>query len=83
MSTILYKLVNGKAEKEMVDALDVDRLLKSGYATTAAGLISANKADTNKSGKLSSAEVKAAAKKAGLTIKNKSIKQLKKELGYE
>jgi len=83
MSTVLYKLVNGKPEFEMVDALDVDRLLKAGYATTAKGLISANKADTNMSGKLSSAEVKAAAEKAGLTIKNKTIKQLKKELGYE
>jgi hypothetical protein len=83
MSTVLYKLVNGKPESELVDALDVDRLLKDGYATTAKGLVSANKADTNNSGKLSSAEVKAAAESAGLTIKNKTIKQLKKELGYE
>ncbi len=83
MSTLLYKLVNGKPESEMVDALDVDRMLKNGYTTNPKSLISANKADTNMSGKLSSAEVKAAAKKAGLTIKNKTIKQLKKELDYE
>ena len=33
MSTVLYKLVNGKPESEMVEAIDVDRMLKGDYAT--------------------------------------------------
>ena len=83
MSTILYKLVNDKPESELVEAIDVDRLLKSGYSTTPEKLIKVKEVDTNKSGKLSNSEVKAAAKKAGISIKNKSISSLKKELGCE
>lgn len=83
MSTVLYKLVNGKPERELVEALDVGRLLKSGYATTPEKLIKAKEIDTNNTGKLSNSEVKAAAKKAGISIKNKKISALKKELGCE
>lgn len=76
MSTVLFKLINGKPVSELVDAVDVDRLLKNGYSTTAESFI-----DTNKSGRLSSAEVKSAAKKAGIAIGKKTIAQLKSELG--
>lgn len=81
MSTVLYKLVSGKPESELVDALEVDRLLKAGYTTSPEQLIKIKEADTNKTGKLSNSEVKAAAKKAGISTKNKSISTLKKELG--
>jgi hypothetical protein len=83
MSTVLYKLVNGKPERELVDALEVGRLLKAGYSTTPEKLIKVKEVDTNKSGKLSNSEVKAAAKKAGISTKNRSISSLKKELGCE
>jgi hypothetical protein len=83
MATVLYKLVDGDVESEMVEAIDVDRLLKSGYCTCPDSLAKIKKADTNNSGKLSSEEIKEAAKEAGITIGRKSIKTLRKELGYE
>lgn len=80
MSVILYKLVNGKPEKELCDPLMIDSLLKSGYSLDAEKLLNQVKADTNGTGKLSDAEVKEAAKLAGIVIGRKSIKTLKKEL---
>lgn len=80
MATILYKLVNGEAVTEKCNPLEVDILLKSGYATNKEQLFNRKKADTNNTGKLSDAEIKAAAKEAGIKIGRKSIATLKKEL---
>jgi ribosomal protein L9 len=73
MSAILYKLVNGKPVKEMVEALVVSDLLKNGYRSNPSELFKS----------LSDKDIKAAAKEAGLTIGRKSVKTLKEELGYE
>jgi hypothetical protein len=81
MSSILYKLENGEAIQEKVSSVDVGYLLTVGYASTPEQLIKREEADTNGTGKLSSNEVKEAAKKAGITIGRKSIKTLEKELG--
>lgn len=80
MSCILYKLVDGKPVKEMVRAIDVSYLLSNGYSSTPEQLLRRQEADTNGTGKLSNAEIKAAAEVAGITIGRKSIKTLKKEL---
>ena len=80
MSVILFKLVNGKPEKELCDPLMLNKLLKSGYALSSDKLLNQSKADTNNTGKISNAEVKAAAKLAGIKIGRKSIKALKEEL---
>ena len=80
MSVILFKLVNGKPEKELCDPLSINELLKSGYALDVDKLLNQVKADTNGTGKLSDTEVKAAAKLAGVKIGRKSIKALKEEL---
>ncbi len=80
MSVVLFKLVNGKPEKELCNPLELDSLLKSGYSVSADKLLNKAKADTNNTGKLSDAEVKAAAKLTGIKIGRKSIKRLKEEL---
>ena len=80
MSCILYKLVDDKPVKESVKAVDVACLLNNGYASTPEQLIKRKEVDTNNSGKLSDAEIKAAAVEAGIKIGKKSIKTLKKEL---
>ena len=76
MSVILFKLVNGKPEKELCDPLMINELLKSGYSLDAEKLLNQAKADTNNTGKLSDTEVKEAAKLAGITVGRKSIKTL-------
>lgn len=81
MSSILFKLKDGEAVQEKVNSVDVGYLLTVGYASTPEQLIKRAEADTNGTGKLSSSEVKEAAKKAGITIGRKSIKTLEKELG--
>ena len=84
MAAILYHLVNGKPEKVMVEAYRVSHLLGNGYASSIEKLMKSVKheeVDTNKSGKLSNKEIKEAAKKEGITLKGKSIDDLKKELG--
>lgn len=80
MSVILFKLVNGNPKKELCDPLLLDDLLKSGYALSSNKLLNQAKADTNNTGKLSDAEVKEAAKLAGIRVGRKSIKTLKEEL---
>ena len=80
MSVILFKLVNGKPEKELCNPLSIDELLKSGYALSADKLLNQAKADTNGTGKLSDTEVREAAKLAGIKVGRKSIKTLKEEL---
>lgn len=77
MSTILYcpKGIAGK-----FNPLDVDKLIKSGYSTSPEQAAKKKKIDTNGSGKLSDAEIKEAAKAAGIKIGRKSIKRLKEEL---
>ncbi|HHZ69595.1 MAG TPA: hypothetical protein EYN54_04780 [Methylococcaceae bacterium] len=81
MSCILYKLVDDKPVKESVKAIDVAHLLENGYSSTPEQLIKRKEVDTNNSGKLSDAEIKAAAAEAGIKVGKKSIKTLKKELG--
>lgn len=81
MTTILYHLVDGKVIEARVKTCKVHGHLKNGYCVTEEQLLSIDKADTNKTGKLSSLEIKEAAKEAGITIGNKSMKTLKKELG--
>jgi len=81
MSCILYKFVDGEAVKEMVKAVDVAHLLNNGYSATPEQLVKRKEVDTNNTGKISDAEVKAAAVKAGIKVGRKSIKTLKKELG--
>lgn len=80
MATILFKLVDGKPVSEQCNPLEVERLLKVGYALSIDQLENRKKADTNKTGLISDAEVKALAKAEGITIGRKSIKTLKKEL---
>ena len=79
MSVILFKLVDGKPEKELCNPLLIDELLKSGYSVSPDKLLNQAKADTNNTGKLSDAEVKEAAKLAGIKVGRKSIKTLKEE----
>lgn len=81
MSCILYKFENGNAVPERVKAIDVGYLLNNGYSSTPEQLLKRKEVDTNNSGKLSDAEVKAAAESAGIRLGRKSIKTLKKELG--
>lgn len=81
MSTILFKLESGKPVKEFCNAVDVDGLLKSGYATSEESLLKTAKVDTNNTGKLSAKEVKAAAVEAGIDTEGKTVKELRKELG--
>ena len=78
MSCILYSKENGEIVEHRVRAIEVSKLLKSGYKATKEEFV-----DTNKSGKLSTSEIKAAAKEAGITIGRKSIKTLKAELGLD
>lgn len=80
MSVILFKLVDGKPEKELCDPLMINSLLKSGYALSRETLLNQAKADTNNTGKLSDSEIKEAAKLAGIKVGRKSIKKLKEEL---
>lgn len=80
MSVILFKLVNGKPEQELCDPLMIDSLLKSGYSVSPEDLLSKGKVDADNASKLSDAEVKEAAKLAGIKIGRKSIKTLKEEL---
>lgn len=81
MATILFRMRNGEPVKEFCNAIDVDRLLKSGYSLSKESLLKKEKADINKTGKLSAKEVKEAAKKAGIDIEGKTVKDLRKELG--
>lgn len=81
MSCILYKFENGKPVEERVKAIDVAHLLENGYSSTLEQIAKRKEVDTNDSGKLSDAEIKAAAEEAGIKIGRKSIKTLKKELG--
>lgn len=81
MASILYHMVDGEPTKVMVEACKVHGYLKKDYCTTADQLLNRDKADTNRTGKLSNEEIKAAAKEAGIRVGNKSIKTLKKELG--
>tara|TARA_R100000544_G_scaffold17462_1_gene8344 strand:- start:2389 stop:2646 length:258 start_codon:yes stop_codon:yes gene_type:complete len=83
MATILYTKVNGEIVQEFCDPIMVHELLKNGYATSEEALSKKESIDTNGSGKLSDAEIKAAAKEAGIRIGRKSIATLKKELGVE
>ena len=80
MTCILYRLVDGEIEVSRHQGDQVAALLDEGYSAALKG-IKTKKADTNNSGKLSSEEVKAAAKEAGITIGRKSVKTLMKELG--
>ena len=81
MSCILYKFVDGNPVQERVKAIDVANLLENGYSSTPEQLLKHKEVDTNGTGKLSDAEIKAAAEKAGIKTGRKSIKTLKKELG--
>lgn len=81
MSVILYKYYNSKIVSEKCEPVNIDELLKSGYATSPDALVKQKKADTNNSGKLSDSEIKEAAKEAGIKIGRKTIATLKKELG--
>lgn len=80
MSCILYTRTDGEITLERVKAADVSSLLKKGYASTPEQLEKFESVDTNGTGKLSDAEIKEAAKKAGIKIGRKSIKTLRKEL---
>lgn len=80
MATILYKLVDDKPIAEKCNAVDVCKLLKSGYAVDPEQLLNRKKADTNNTGLISDAEVKELAKAEGIKIGRKSIATLKKEL---
>tara|TARA_R110002020_G_scaffold467655_1_gene691384 strand:+ start:18696 stop:18944 length:249 start_codon:yes stop_codon:yes gene_type:complete len=81
MSCLLYRLIDGEVVSERVKGEDVGSLLTQGYSSSIEQLKVRDAADTNDSGKLSDAEVKQAAMKAGLKIGRKSIKTLKNELG--
>lgn len=81
MSCILYCYVDDKIESVRVNGSEVDTLLTQGYASSPEQLSKRKEADTNGTGKLSDAEVKAVAKEAGIKVGRKSIKTLKKELG--
>ena len=81
MATILYKVVNGETVSESCNPLDVSNLLKSGYTTSPAKAVIHAEIDTNDTGKLSNAEIKDAAREAGIRIGRKSINTLKTELG--
>jgi hypothetical protein len=77
MSAILYKLVDGQVVSERVAPVDVANLLENGYFTSP----ELAQADTNESGKLSSDEVREAAKAAGIKGWDKArISTLKKKL---
>ena len=78
MATILYCPL-GKLER--CNPLDVAQLIKNGYSTSPEQSKKKAEIDTNGTGKLSDAEIKAAAKDAGIKIGRKSIATLKKELG--
>ena len=80
MATYLYHLVENKPEQVLVDALEVAGLLKRGYTTSIEKLENRQEADTNNSGLISDAEVKAMAKEKGIKVGRKSIATLKKEL---
>lgn len=81
MSSILYRLQDGEVVEERVKGEDVGFMLTQGYASSPEQLAKRTKADTNNTGKLSDAEIKAAAKEAGIKVGRKSIKTLIKELG--
>ena len=81
MSSILYRLHDGEVVEERVKGEDVGFMLTQGYASSPEQLAKRTKADTNNTGKLSDAEIKAAAKEAGIKVGRKSIKTLIKELG--
>ena len=78
MATILY---NPDGEAERCNPLDVSDLIKSGYSTSLKQSKKKKEVDTNGTGLISDAEVKAAATKAGIKVGRKSIATLKKELG--
>ena len=81
MSCILYCYTDDGIESVRVNGSEVGELLTKGYASSIEQLTKRKEADTNGTGKLSSDEVKEAAKKAGIKVGRKSIKTLKKELG--
>ena len=81
MSCILYCYVGDQIATVRVNGAEVGDLLTKGYASSPEQLAKRKKADTNNTGKLSDAEIKAAAKEAGIKVGRKSIKTLIKELG--
>jgi hypothetical protein len=75
MSVVIYK--DGK--QELCNPIDLQNLLDSGYSLTEK--TPTQKADTNNSGKLSTDEVRAAAKEAGIeNWETGKIKTLKSKL---
>lgn len=78
MSCILYTKEGGQIVEHRVNAVDVASLLSSGYKATREEFV-----DTNKSGKLSNQEIKAAAKEAGIKVGGKSMAKIKSELGID
>lgn len=83
MSVKLYKLVNNEVVAEQVEPLNVGFHLDNGYTTCPKKLFTKEVIDTNDTGKISFAELKAAAKAAGIKVGGKSAKKLKEELGYD
>ena len=81
MSSILFRLENNEIIQERVKGEEVAYLLSVGYSATREKLETFKEVDTNDTGKLSSKEIKEAAKKAGIKVGNKSMKTLKEELG--
>jgi len=81
MSCILYCYEGDEVVEVRVNGKDVGDLLTKGYTSSPEQLTKRKEVDTNNTGKISDAEVKAAAKKAGIKVGRKSIKTLKKELG--
>lgn len=69
---------------ELIDPLYLTNYLNAGWTLEKVVAKTKEEADTNKSGKLSPEEVRAAAKEANIEgWKDKRINTLKKELGYD
>ena len=80
MSTWIYK----DGEEKLCHHRYFDEHLADGWSVDKNPIPTKVEADTNQSGKLSSNEVRDAAKKAGIEgYSSKRIKSLKVELGYE
>lgn len=87
MATWLHKkLENGEIDSVLIDPKSIKSYHLNGYVFDESGVCAPTQeeADTNNSGKLSSEEIREAAKKAGIEgYEKKRISTLKKELGYE
>ena len=81
MACLVYTKVNGEVKCERVCGTQVDRYLQNGYTSTPEQLEIRGSIDTNNSGKLSFAEVKAACKAKGIKVGGKSKAKLEVELG--